>query len=319
MSYNPLPASISYIPDDFYSVIDHLKQQNILPQDSFLQTVPFFNLTFISKEAQIKELFDNSYDANAYKDFMRKIASSSSSSASTTEDSELNMMTFAQVCLYKVLPCPDPCCSKRPREIVTHNQYKDHEFECPFYHHERDRRRVVISRGAEEDFEYKANYYEEGRSNTDKTKYSQNYFESMFHPLYYKMFRCKREYCNSCHFCPFYHEEQEKKTWDRVFYNIIKKDRITYVKDKQKYYESTGEQKSPEFSSPTKLFNQGGKQQQPYRNQHQKSPNTYNQKRQFNNFKNENSRKNSDESFGFNTGSYGVFNNNKQILTSRVC
>jgi hypothetical protein len=51
------------------------------------------------------------------------------------------------------------------------------------------------------------------------------------------MFRCKREYCNFSQLCPFYHSEDEKKTWDRTFSNYIRKDRISYVKDKQKYYE----------------------------------------------------------------------------------
>lgn len=340
MSYNQLSNTTHYPVEDFYSIIDNLKRQNILPQDSFLEYVPFFNLNYITKESQVMELFNSSYDSNLYKSIIQKLTSSSSEHPSedlNDQDPELNMMTFAQICLYKVLPCPDPCCSKHPREIVTHNQYKDFEFECPFYHHERDRRRPVASRGAEEDFDYKANYYEEGRNNADKAKYSQNYFESMFHPLYYKMFRCKREYCNANHFCPFYHEEQEKKTWDRVFNSFIKKDRITYVKDKQKYYESTTgrtgdtrEQKSPEFDSPNRLGNQGGKQF--YRNNYQRSPNTFNQKKdyynpegrmgkgQFLNKKNGSSRKSSDEGFGLNGSSYGVFNNNnKQILTPRVC
>jgi len=51
------------------------------------------------------------------------------------------------------------------------------------------------------------------------------------------MFRCKREHCNFSQCCPFYHSEDEKKTWDKVFSNFIRKDRISYVKDKQKYYE----------------------------------------------------------------------------------
>jgi len=95
----------------------------------------------------------------------------------------------------------------------------------------------VITPNIGEEFVYKANYFEEGKRSSDKDKYSQNYFESIFHPLYYKMFRCKREYCNFSQLCPFYHSEDEKKTWDRTFSNYIRKDRISYVKDKQKYYE----------------------------------------------------------------------------------
>jgi len=165
-------------------------------------------------------------------------------------------MTFAQIVLYKTLPCPDDTCRNRPREIATHNQYKDCEYECPFYHHDRDCRRIVITSSVEEEFVYKANYYEEGKRHADKDKYSQNYFESMFHPLYYKMFKCKREFCDESYFCPFFHNEDEKKSWDRSFADSIKKDRISYVKDKQKYYEHgndnrrarTGAQQAPEAS-----------------------------------------------------------------------
>mmetsp|Transcript_28531 Transcript_28531/g.25411 ORF Transcript_28531/g.25411 Transcript_28531/m.25411 type:complete len:117 (-) Transcript_28531:1272-1622(-) len=59
----------------------------------------------------------------------------------------------------------------------------------------------------------------------------------MFHPLYYKMFKCKREYCNASAFCPFFHSEEEKKHWDNAFSQFIKKDRVSYVKDKQKYFD----------------------------------------------------------------------------------
>jgi len=86
-------------------------------------------------------------------------------------------------------------------------------------------RRIVITSTIEEEFVYKANYFEEGKKrNGDKDKYSQNYFESMFHPLYYKMFKCKREFCkNNCLFCPFYHDEEEKNLGIMLLLNIYKK------------------------------------------------------------------------------------------------
>jgi hypothetical protein len=56
------------------------------------------------------------------------------------------------------------------------------------------------------------------------------------------MFRCKREYCNFSQICPFYHSEEEKKTWDKTFSNYIRKDRISYVKDKVKYFENKNQQ-----------------------------------------------------------------------------
>jgi hypothetical protein len=224
----------------FFTIIERLKVQKALPRDSFIQQMPFFNFSSISKESQIKELFQDISDPNLYKSLIKNIITlpdDKNPDMITKRLSAMQVMGFAQIVLYKVLPCPDANCPNFPREIATHNQYKDYEYQCPFYHHEKDRRRMVITPVIDEEFIYKANYFEDGRRTFDKDKYSQNYFESMFHPLYYKMFRCKREYCNLSQFCPFYHSEEEKKTWDKVFSNFIRKDRITYVKDKQKYYE----------------------------------------------------------------------------------
>jgi len=227
--------------EEFYSVIDRLKLQGALPKDTFVKEIPFFTFNNITKEAQIKELFQDSSDPQMYKNLLKNIVSTpedpEASGLISKRLSVMQVMSFAQITLYKVLVCPDPECHNKPREIATHNQYKDYEYQCPFYHHDRDRRRLVLTSNIGEEFVYKANYFEEGKRSSDKDKYSQNYFESIFHPLYYKMFRCKREYCNFSQLCPFYHSEDEKKTWDRTFSNYIRKDRISYVKDKQKYYE----------------------------------------------------------------------------------
>jgi hypothetical protein len=228
------------LEDQFYAIIERLKVQKALPHDSFIKQMPFFNFSSISKESQIKELFQDISDPNLYRSLIKNIISlpdEKNPEMITKRLSAMQVMGFAQIMLYKVLPCLDENCPNRPREIATHNQYKDYEYQCPFYHHDKDRRRMVIMPVIDEEFIYKANYFEDGKRNPEKDKYSQNYFESMFHPLYYKMFRCKREYCNFSQFCPFYHSEEEKKTWDNVFSNFIRKDRISYVKDKQKYYE----------------------------------------------------------------------------------
>jgi hypothetical protein len=226
--------------DFFYAIIDRLKVQKALPQDSFVKEMPFFNFSSISKESQLKELFQDISDPSFYKSLIKNVLSlpdEKNPDLITKRLSAMQVMGFAQIVLYKVLLCPDENCPNRPREIATHNQYKDYEYQCPFYHHDKDRRRMVITSNIGDEFIYKANYFEEGKRGFEKGKHSQNYFESMFHPLYYKMFRCKREYCNFAQFCPFYHSEEEKKTWDRTFSNFIRKDRISYVKDKQKYYE----------------------------------------------------------------------------------
>lgn len=185
--------------------------------------------------------------------------------------SSSQIMNFAQVILYKVLPCPEKECLNCPRDVVIKNQYKDYEYECPFYHGEKDKRRLVMTSSINEEFIYKANYAGEKNNNTaDKEKCSLNYFESMFHPLYYKMFRCKREYCNFSLCCPFFHSEDEKKAWDRTFSNYIRKDRIDYVKEKQRYLEGTNPyalnkvntsapQKKQPQEGPVRFFRSGAK------------------------------------------------------------
>jgi hypothetical protein len=251
----PTPVFSSPVTDEeFYAVIDRLKLQGSLAKESFVKEIPFFTFNNITKEAQIKELFQDSSDPQMYKNLLKNIVSTpedhEASGLISKRLSVMQVMSFAQVVLYKVLQCPDPECPNKPREIATHNQYKDYEYQCPFFHHDRDRRRLVISPNIGEEFVYKANYFEEGKRSSDKDKYSQNYFESIFHPLYYKMFRCKREYCNFSQLCPFYHSEDEKKTWDRTFSNYIRKDRISYVKDKQKYYEREENKKNKAQSMP---------------------------------------------------------------------
>lgn len=240
ISLTSLPKS-TITDSQFYELIDRLKSQGALPRESFQNTVAFFTFTNTTKETQVRELFQDASDPNLYKNLLKNIVSNQESSDSSNLVSKrlsvMQVMGFAQIILYKVLPCQDPECPNKPREIATHNQYKDYEYQCPFYHHWRDMRRLVITNNLGEEFIYKANYYEDGKKQSEKDKYSQNYFESMFHPLYYKMFRCKREYCNFSQLCPFYHSEEEKKTWDKTFSNFIRKDRISYVKDKFKYFE----------------------------------------------------------------------------------
>jgi hypothetical protein len=235
------PSMLEPYGDEFSEVVKRLKLQGALPVDSFLNEIPFFNISLVSKEAQVKGLFQVGTDKILYEALLKGICNQQREETTNANLSNLlirrQVMTFAQIVLYKVLPCPDLSCPSKPRQIATHNEYKDYEYECPFYHHDRDQRRPVITPFIDDEFVYKANYYEEGKRNVEKNRYSQNYFESMFHPLYYKMFKCKREFCQRSHCCPFFHNEEEKKLWDESFSDFIKKDRISYVKDKQKYYE----------------------------------------------------------------------------------
>ena len=151
---------------------------------------------------------------------------------STFLQDKIHIMTFAQLIFYKTLPCPlwDKC-PKKPREIAPANQYQDEEFLCFYYHHEKDRRRVIIPVNLKEDFVYTANYNKNNETQ-NLEKFSLNYFESMFHPIYYKLFKCKRNNCNQITLCPFVHYDIEKSIWDEIFKKYTLKPRDVLTKKK---------------------------------------------------------------------------------------
>eukprot|EP00330_Aristerostoma_sp_ATCC50986_P002282 CAMPEP_0114579946 /NCGR_PEP_ID=MMETSP0125-20121206/4281_1 /TAXON_ID=485358 ORGANISM="Aristerostoma sp., Strain ATCC 50986" /NCGR_SAMPLE_ID=MMETSP0125 /ASSEMBLY_ACC=CAM_ASM_000245 /LENGTH=266 /DNA_ID=CAMNT_0001771115 /DNA_START=69 /DNA_END=872 /DNA_ORIENTATION=- len=143
------------------------------------------------------------------------------------------VLDVRELMIYKILPCPyGTNCVNKPPEIVPHNEYMDQYLECSFYHHEKDKRRVVLCADSNEDFTYKANYQKSGDSQSDIDAYSKNFFESLFHPIFYKLFPCKRKYCNGSYLCPFRHSEKEKNQWDEKFFKLTKKQRDIFLKEK---------------------------------------------------------------------------------------
>jgi len=109
----------------------------------------------------------------------------------------------------------------------------------------KDRRRLPITRKVEDEFIYKANY-DKSKCDPFPDKFSKNYFESMFHPIYYRLFQCKRSHCENSFFCPFFHTKDEKTTWDETFLTHIRKSRDVYTKEKKDKKEL-----SPKMSSLT--------------------------------------------------------------------
>ena len=144
------------------------------------------------------------------------------------------VMETREVLIYKVLPCPSgDSCTKKPAEVVPHNEYMDKSLECPFFHHERDRRRIVVEcLEAEEEFIYKANYQKGVESLAENEGASKNFYESLFHPIFYKLFQCRRKYCKGSYLCPFKHSDREKEQWDDQFVKLTGKQRDIYLKEK---------------------------------------------------------------------------------------
>jgi len=144
------------------------------------------------------------------------------------------------IIFYKTLPCPKGNhCKHFPRKIVHKNDFLDEELDCYFYHHEKDRRRHVLNDG-EKEFKYAGNFGDGKREAGGKSVFSQNFFESLYHPLYYKNFRCVRTKCDKSVLCPYNHSSEEKNIWATAFKNFFGKDREIFTKKRNSEEEKNG-------------------------------------------------------------------------------
>ena len=238
-------ASLTYLDnlqddhDDYISeyleIFIRLIKQKAINFDITLPTLA--ECTLIHLQHIVECIFNGQIEAMIYqmahKEILKNEDLHNNSRLLLKKLSPFQVMNFPQVILYKTLPCPEgDNCKRKPREIAPSNQYKDEELECPFFHHEKDRRRLPISRKVEDEFIYKANY-DKSKCDPFPDKFSKNYFESMFHPIYYRLFQCKRIYCQNSFFCPFFHTKGEKTTWDETFLTNIRKSREVYTKEKK--------------------------------------------------------------------------------------
>lgn len=143
-------------------------------------------------------------------------------------------MPFDLLLDYKTQPCERVDCPHFPRTTVANNQYLEDELKCHGYHHVKDQRRKAIKNleNFTGEFEYQANYFKDGKCPLPKDRYSQNFFESLYHPLYYKQFACKREHCDKSIYCPYFHSEREKVEWEVIFEQKLKVNRKVFLSTK---------------------------------------------------------------------------------------
>jgi hypothetical protein len=235
----------------FDSVIARLKKQGVLTLDLLI-----IGSSTYEKEFQMRELFRETAIHLNKKQHLNKLIQMDYPNEFLPDNLDsLRVMSFAQLTLYKILPCPDENCLSKPREVITNNKYRGFEYQCPFYHHTTDKRRLVIPPHGNQ-FLHLPNYGFQNKTKGNKKKYSQNYFESMFHPLYYKKFECKKAYCTSS-MCPFVHSEEEKKSYERSFTNFMNKNRNDYFKGTRTITEIiTDQKKSKENHYRQKKSNQ---------------------------------------------------------------
>jgi hypothetical protein len=164
------------------------------------------------------------------------------------------VLSFLHNIFYKTLPCVSGThCKYFPRRIVHKNDFADNEIECYFYHHEKDRRRLAVGNN-EKEFRYAGNFADARKKSQNKNEFSQNFFESLYHPLYYKNFCCVRSKCEKSVFCPYYHSNAEKNVWGIIFKNFFGKDREIFTKKR-----NPEEEKSQKLQGKhsSQIFNQG--------------------------------------------------------------
>eukprot|EP00331_Platyophrya_macrostoma_P024519 CAMPEP_0176462762 /NCGR_PEP_ID=MMETSP0127-20121128/35474_1 /TAXON_ID=938130 /ORGANISM="Platyophrya macrostoma, Strain WH" /LENGTH=355 /DNA_ID=CAMNT_0017854769 /DNA_START=150 /DNA_END=1216 /DNA_ORIENTATION=+ len=139
---------------------------------------------------------------------------------------------------------------------MLNNQFYDFELECPYFHNRRDKRRIVL----------KANYLlqQNGQVDQQDGAHSYNYFESVYHPLFYKFFECKRLQCKGSIYCAMKHSEEERVAWEEEFAICWKKDRSIYYPKKGKNSSQTeaGSEDGQSYSS-NKAYRQNGYNSKP--------------------------------------------------------
>ena len=96
------------------------------------------------------------------------------------------MFEVQDLLVYKTQPCPNGLtCPGFIDRFVEKNCYTDDELGCPYFHDYKDKRRQITFKDKE--FNYQGNYPRP--SQTENLKFmAQNFFESLFHPVYYKNF-----------------------------------------------------------------------------------------------------------------------------------
>lgn len=149
---------------------------------------------------------------------------------------QVQSMNWIQLMCYKIISCPNgkECRSYREQKMLN-NQFYDFELECPYFHNSKDKRRIVLPLKPDEEFKYKGKYQEQNvGEDASESMYSHNYFESVYHPLFYKFFDCKRLQCKGSIYCPMKHSEEERVAWEEEFSLFWRKDRSIYYPKKKK-------------------------------------------------------------------------------------
>ena len=134
-------------------------------------------------------------------------------------DVSSNMLSVEELLQYKVNKCEDPDCPYKPVK-EKNEKFKNKDLMCPGWHFDYDKRRAVVplaENAAAPPLAYHAKMCEKkGCRFKEKCAFSNNFFESYYHPLYYKKFSCEENLKGECdrnRYCPYVHEKEEELRW----------------------------------------------------------------------------------------------------------
>ena len=127
-----------------------------------------------------------------------------------------SLMSLEDLLQYKTKPCKNNECPYKPTKSKN-EKFKNKDFKCTYFHFAWDQRRELSYQ--DEHFNYHAKVCDKLISCKYKGKcfFGHNFFESYFHPLYYKKFSCQQNLQNDCDkskFCPYIHNKEEEAKWD---------------------------------------------------------------------------------------------------------
>ena len=134
------------------------------------------------------------------------------------------ILTIQELRQYKLEKCNNPDCPNKPVK-EKNEKFKNKDFKCPYWHFDYDKRRDVMAPNIAGNpgntggtpLAYHAKMCDKkGCRFKEKCLFGHNFFESYYHPLYYKKFNCKENLngeCDGNRYCPYVHEKEEEEYW----------------------------------------------------------------------------------------------------------
>ena len=143
---------------------------------------------------------------------------------------------------YKRKDCVQRNCTYRgfvgtQEEFLSDN---NHAVMCPGFHDSSDQRRFPLHKQNYMQSFYKHDLlcndcFNDSKTHKGRCYYCRNWFEVYYHPKNYKLAKCTSKICNQNplrrQYCPCYHSQQERDTWDQLLLEKFNYDRKAMISD----------------------------------------------------------------------------------------